>query len=318
MKRFVFLFIVLFLFGFIESNAQSRAYKLKIQIIEEAIANAEDGPEKEGLKDLLEQAKNTLILPDGYVTTTWVRKVKTGYYVGDEPVYETKRTYYSNIDEILTWLNGKKYKHLEIYCNNFNFSSRETNRYNNGDIHYVAYSTPNIKSILQDYRYYLQGESLFGPAPDVNSIIIVEKPLTDSLKTLFGVTGGKNPVVIIGRKGDIVQKTAMVKTSMFHSVRYYSQDQDSKTHVATIFNEGKNWPHEFNVLENAAGKKDTVVVEFNTVRNGVAMKEYKENLKASLENTINILNEIGFEHIITSKNETLEDGVIIVKYKDYE
>ena len=105
---------------------------------------------------------------------------------------------------------------------------------------------------------------------------------------------------------------------MFHSVRYYSQDQDSKTHVATIFNEGKNWPHEFNVLENAAGKKDTVVVEFNTVRNGVAMKEYKENLKASLENTINILNEIGFEHIITSKNETLEDGVIIVKYKDYE
>lgn len=318
MKRFVFLFIVLFLFGFTESNAQSHTYKLKIQLIEEAITKAEDGPEKEGLKDLLERTKNAFILPDGYVFTTWVRKVKTGYYIGDEPVYETKRTHDSNLDEILAWFKGKKYKHLEVYCDDFNFLKSETIEYDNGDVRYVSYSTPRLKTILQTYRYFLRSEDPFEPAIDVNSITVIEKPLTDSLKTLFGLASGKNPVVIIGRKGDIVQKTATVKTSMFDSVRYYGSDQDSKTYVATIFNNGKNWPHEFNVFENVAGKKDTVVVEFNTVRNGVAMKKYKENLKVSLENTLNILNELGFEHIITSKNETLEDGVIVVKYKDYE
>lgn len=199
MKRFVFLFIVLFLFGITESNAQSRTYKIKIQLIEEAIAKAEDGPEKEELKDLLERTKNTLILPDGYVFTTWVRKVKTGYYIGDEPVYKTERTHDSNLDEILEWLKGKKYKRLEIYCNDFNFLKDETIEYSDGDVCYVSYYTPDLKSILQTYRYFPLIENPYEPAIDVSSITVIEKPLTDSLKTLFGLANGKNPVVIIGQ-----------------------------------------------------------------------------------------------------------------------
>ena len=191
MKRFVFLFIVLFLFGITESNAQSLVCKLKIQLIEETIAKAEDGPEKEELKDLLELSKNTLILPDGYVFTTWVRKVKTGYYIGDEPVYKTERTHINSLHEILEWLKGKKYKRLEIYCDDFNFLKNETIEYDNGDVRYVSYSTPDLKSILETCGYLLQS--------DVNAITVIEKPITDSLKTLTRLFSGENPVVIIGR-----------------------------------------------------------------------------------------------------------------------
>ena len=167
---------------------------MKIQLIEEAIAKAEDGPEKEEFKDLLELSKSALILPDGCVFTTWVRKVKTGYYIGDEPVYKTERTHDSNLDEILEWLKGKKYKRLEIYCNDFNFLKDETIEYSDGDVCYVSYYTPDLKSILETYDYFLQS--------DVNSITVIEKPITDSLKTIKTLTrffSGENPVVIIGQ-----------------------------------------------------------------------------------------------------------------------
>ena len=250
------------------------------------------------------QQSDTLFLRNGIHSVVRVEKVKTGYFIGDEPVLKTQRTYTSNSDEFCNWFKNKKCKHLTVYCGDFE-PETEKHASKNGDAMYVDYIT-DIKGLLEIYRYELarDGEYML----DVKSVEIDYKPLTDSLKMKYKLYG-EHPMFIVGTKGDIIEKSVTVKSGIFDRVIIND---------APFLNDGKKWSSKFNVLENVPDKKDTVIVFFNTVRKGVNMKKYQEAFKYSLENTLNLLSEIGFEHVITSKDESLYDGQIVVNYKDYE
>lgn len=261
---------------------------------------------------------DTLILAKGIYDRTSVRKVNTGYYIGDEPLKKDRRTYYSNSEEFIKWFKGKKYKTLEVYCN-LNESISDFYKDKNGDSDYTVYETPNeIRNILEHYsgeltEYNSHASWYTYKKFSADSITIIKKPLTDSLliKFIDNMLPTQSTMIIVGKRGGLTWKNLTLRDGIFNpqittgkkklfGEEYYFSSTDDK------------------VLDDIEDKANEIILRFNTVRNGVNMKKYQENFKASLTNTIQNLESMGFENVKPLLDKSLYDGQIIVQYKDYE
>ena len=256
---------------------------------------------------------DTLILARGIYHGVSVRKVNTGYYIGDDPVKKDQRTYYSNSEEFIKWFKGKKYKTLEVYCN-LSEEFSDSHQSKSGESDYVVYETPDkIKHILENYSSELTDYNLHAYERfSADSIVIIKKALTDSLLIKFiGVPMRNHAMIIVGKKGGLIWKNLTLRDGIFNP--------PLTTNKKKMFGEEYYFSSSCDkVLASVEDKTQEIVLRFNTVRSGVNMKKYRENFEISLKNAISNLKSIGFESVKPLLDNTLYDGQIVVQYRDYE
>ena len=118
MKKFIVI-IVMLLSGIV-ANAQYFIYDPIFGIRKSEVKDAVSS----------EPVSDTLFLFKGLYSWTKTEKVKTGYYIGDEPVFKEKTTHGSNYSEIGDWFSAS-YKHIDVYysydsCKPFSQESKGT------------------------------------------------------------------------------------------------------------------------------------------------------------------------------------------------